>query len=293
MLVKRSIGEKFFDLFNILFMVLAMIVTLYPLLFVLFASLSEPQAVFESKGLLLFVKNPTVKAYGMVFENPNILNGFKNTLLYVLLGTTINIVITSMGGYVLSRKKLLWGKTMMLLIIITMYMNGGLIPLFLVVKKLGMINTIWAMIIPGAISTWNLIIMRTSFMGLPDSLEESAKIDGANDIHIFVSIILPLSKPILAVMTLFYAVGHWNSWFSATIYLTHRSRFPLQVFLREILLLNIDPTNLVETNDLDALQTKTLVKYAVTIVATVPILVIYPFLQKYFVKGVLVGAIKG
>jgi putative aldouronate transport system permease protein len=293
--MRRSLGERVFDGLNITVMVVVMVVTLYPLLYVLFASLSTPEAIYRSKGLLLWPVDPTLGGYKLVFQNPSILSGYKNTIIYVVVGTTLNVLMTSLGAYVLSRKRLKLGKPLLLLIVFTMYFSGGLIPLFLIVRNLGLINRMWAILLPGAISTWNLLVMRTSFLTIPDSIEESAKIDGAQDFTILFRIIIPLSLPIMAVMTLFYGVSQWNSWFYAVIFLRDRAKYPLQLILREVLIMKVEGESmrLARTSDMQSVEMMGLIKYAVIIVATVPILCIYPFLQRYFVKGVMVGSIKG
>jgi putative aldouronate transport system permease protein len=297
MVVKKTIGEKIFDSINIIFMILIMIACAYPMLYVLFASISDPRALSQHQGILYRPLGFTLKGYKLVLDNPNITMGYVNTIFYVVVGTAVNLLVTSIGAYVLSRKNLFWGSFIMFLITFTMFFGGGLIPYYLTVQKLGLLNKRLALIIPGAISTWNLIVMRTSFMSIPDSLEESARIDGANDFTILFRIILPLSKATLAVMALFYAVGHWNEWFNAMIFLRNRKLYPLQLFLREILISN-DTKNMQEKiTDISQLgeqdMYKSLVQYCTVIVATVPILFIYPFLQKYFVKGVMIGSIKG
>ncbi|MFU0799298.1 MAG: carbohydrate ABC transporter permease [Xylanivirga thermophila] len=296
MINKRTTGEKVFDVINVIIMILLMISCLYPMLYVLFASISDPKALSQHRGILLKPLGFTLKGYDLVFSNPNISSGYINTIFYVIIGTAINIFMTSLGAYVLSRRDLYWRKLITFLITFTMFFGGGLIPYYLLVQKLGLINTRAAMIIPGAVSTWNLIVMRTSFLSIPDSLEESARLDGANDFTILFKIILPLSKATIAVMTLFYAVGHWNEWFNAMIFLRDRELFPLQLILREILITNDtkDMTIITDASQLGEQDIyKSLVQYCTIIVATVPILFIYPFLQKYFVKGVMIGSVKG
>jgi putative aldouronate transport system permease protein len=296
MIIKKSLGEKIFDALNVVLLTLLMIVSIYPLLYVLFASFSDPARLIQHRGLMFKPLGFTLQGYKLVFEYPVLLSGYANTIFYVVVGSAVNLLMTSMGAYVLSRKNLFWGKSMMFLITFTMFFGGGLIPTYLVVQSLGLIDTRWALIIPGAIGTWNLIVMRTSFMSIPDSLEESARIDGANDFTILFRIILPLSKATLAVMTLFYAVGHWNSWFGAMIYLRDRKLYPLQLILREILISN-DTKGLQVVKDASSVSNqdayKSLVQYCTIVVATVPILFVYPFLQKYFVKGVMIGSVKG
>jgi len=273
---------------------------LYPFLYVVFASFSNPELLVKHKGLLLLPEGFTLQGYTFVFRNPNIYSGYLNTIYYVVVGTLYNMVMTCLGAYVLSRKDWLLKTPMMVMITFTMFFSGGLIPSFILVKNLGMMNTRAALIIPGAISTYNMIIMRTSFMQIPSGLEESAKLDGANDLQILWHVVLPVSKAVLAVITLFYAVGHWNSWFNASIYLRKRELFPLQLILREILIENntsamLDNASAQTLQDLATNKAwyKELVQYSTIVVSTVPILFIYPFVQKYFVKGVMIGSIKG
>lgn len=293
--VKRSLGEKVFAVFNGLVMTFLMIICLYPVLYVVFASLSEPLKLFQHEGLLLRPMGFTLKGYELVLKDPRIVTGYTNTLIYVVAGTTINLFLTSLGAYVLSRKNVLLNNFFMFIAVFTMFFSGGLIPLYLQVQGLGLMNNRMAMILPRAVSTYNLIIMRTSFMGIPDSLEESAKIDGANHFTILFRIILPLSKAVIAVMVLFYGVTYWNSWFSAVLYLRDRSKFPLQIVLREILLMNATDNMTIDSSigqgDISAY--KYLIQYATIVVATLPILTLYPFIQKHFTKGVMVGAVKG
>ncbi|MDN5276308.1 MAG: putative aldouronate transport system permease protein [Clostridiales bacterium] len=302
MVTKKTVGERIFNCINIIFLTILAIACLYPMLYVLFASLSHPIELMKHRGLILRPLGFTIEGYKLVFKNPSITTGYLNTLFYVTAGTAINLFMTSLGAYVLSRKNVLWKNTIAFMITITMLFSGGLIPFYLLVKSLGMVNTRWALIIPGAISTYNLFVMRTSFASIPDSLEESAKIDGANDFIILFRIILPLSKAVLAVMTLFYAVGHWNAWFNAMIFLRKRELFPLQLILREILIANDmqSMSNLeglvdvsVQANADIVYFARLLVQYCTIIVATLPILFLYPFVQKYFVKGVMIGSLKG
>ncbi len=287
-----TFGEKLFDVVNIIFMILLCFVTLYPFLYVLFSSLSDPAAVSQHRGLLFWPKGIQWESYKMVFNNPMITSGYKNTLLYVSAGTTINLFFTALGAYVLSRKGFYFRNHMMFFIVITMVFNGGLIPTFLLVNKLGMLNTAWALLIPSAINTFNLIIMRTAFQSVPVSLEESAKIDGANEWVILFRMIIPLSMPVISVMILWYAVGHWNSYFSALIYLRSRELYPLQLVLREILVTNSTDSMMTGAGAADKEPIGETIKYATIIISTLPILCLYPFLQKYFVKGVMIGALK-
>jgi putative aldouronate transport system permease protein len=296
MAYKRSIGEKTFDRFNVILLTLLVIVCVYPFLYVLFASFSDPYQLMQHRGLLLKPLGFTLKGYTLVFQNPSIMTGFMNTLFYVIVGTAISVLLTAMSAYVLSRKNLMLGKPLMMMITITMFFSGGLIPFFLQVQRLGLQNSRWAIILPSALSVWNLIVLRTAFADVPDSLIESAKIDGANDFTILFRIIMPVAKASIAVIALFYAVSQWNSWFNAMIFLSDRSKYPLQLILREILISNDMremmnlPKNSAQFIQADAY--KTLIKYSTVVVSTIPILCVYPFLQKYFVKGAMIGSIK-
>lgn len=292
--IKKSAGEIAFNILNVAVMLVMIIITLYPFIFVLMSSLSNSTQLMSHTGLLLKPLGFTAEAYKMVFRNPNILSGFGNTFFIVIVGTVVNLTVTCLGAYVLSRKGVPWTRPIMLAIVFTMFFSGGLIPSYLLVNNwLGLGDSLAAVIIPGAISTWNLIILRTSFGALPDGLIESARIDGAQDFTILFRIVIPLSMPVIAVMILFYSVGHWNSWFSAMIYLRDRSLFPLQLILREILIQNSTQfmSSDAAAGDVEAVGES--IKYATIMIATLPILVVYPFLQKYFVKGVMIGSIKG
>jgi len=289
---KRSAGELTFDLFNTVLMLALIATTLYPFIYVLFASLSDAVELMKHRGIMWAPQGFSLEAYRTVLTNENIVGGYRNTIFYVVVGSAFNLLMTSLGAYVLSRRNVMLKKQLMIMIMITMFFGGGLIPTYLLINDLGLYNTRGALIIPAAINTWNLIVMRTSFQAVPYSLEESARIDGANDFTILFRIIIPLSLPVLAVMTLFYAVGHWNSYFSALIYLTDASKFPLQLVLREVLLTNNMEEMLTGIPSDARHQVAQTIKYATIMVATVPILVLYPFLQKYFVKGVMIGSLK-
>ncbi|GLI10303.1 putative ABC transporter permease protein YtcP [Paenibacillus tyrfis] len=293
MLNQRTISEKCFDAGNIVFLTLLMVLTVYPIVYVAFASVSDAASLMAHKGMLWKPLGFSLEAYASVFNNPMILKGYGNTLFVVIVGLAFNLSLTAFGAYALSRKSLRYRKPLMLFIVFTMFFSGGLIPFYFTVKGIGLADSLWALIIPHAINTFNLIIMKTSFEAIPDSLEESAKIDGANDFVILFRIMLPLSMPVIAVMMLYYGVSHWNSWFHAMIFLQDRSLYPLQLVLREILLQGEASSMAVGATDSDVAMLSVTLKYATIIVATVPILFVYPFLQKYFVKGALVGAIKG
>jgi putative aldouronate transport system permease protein len=289
---KLSLGERTFDIINSLMLILLCVAMLYPFLYIAFASFSSASLLVAHRGLLFMPLGFSLEAYKAVFDNPMIGIGYRNTILYVVAGTCINIVMTSLGAYVLSRRNLYFKNSIMFMIVITMFFHGGLIPSYLLVNNLGLLDTPWALLIPAAINTWNLIIMRTSFQAVPASLEESAKIDGANDIVILMRVVIPLSMPVIAVMILFYSVGHWNSWFSAMMYIRTRELNPLQVILREILITNSNDNMLTDVGASDKFMITETIKYATVIIATIPILALYPFLQRYFVKGVMIGSLK-
>lgn len=286
-----GIGARIFDWCNVVFMLLLAFIMLYPMYNILVVSISSAEYIY--RGEVNFIpKGINFDAYKMVFENESIWVSFKNSVVYTVVGTAINVVCSAMCAYPLSRKDFYGRGFFTFFVALTMFISGGMIPSYLVVNQLRLINTIWAIVLPGAISTYNMIIMRTFFQNIPTSLTESAYLDGANDIQILFKVILPLSMPIIATMTLFYAVGHWNSYFQAMIYLNSKSKFPLQVLLREIIVAG----NMAEESaDLSANMQIIAInfKYAVIIITIVPILVVYPFLQKYFTKGVMIGAIKG
>ena len=291
--IKTTAGEKVFSVGNYTFMALLMLIMVYPMWYVLMASFSDAVRLSAHEGLLLKPLGFTLDAYKLMAKNPMILRGYGNTLFILALGLVFNMTLTCMGAYVMSRTNVLFGKAITMMIIFTMYFSGGLIPFYLTVKQLGMENSLLALIVPSAINTFNLIIMRTSFAAIPSSLEESARLDGAGHITILVRIIVPLSKATMAVIALYYAVAHWNSWFNAMIFLTDRKLFPLQLILREILIQNDTSSMTQMVNIGESSFIGETIKYAVIIVSVVPILCVYPFVQKYFVKGVMIGAVKG
>ncbi|NOU65447.1 ABC transporter permease subunit [Paenibacillus sp. LMG 31461] len=289
--MKLTRGERTFGYINMLFMLVLCAVTLYPFLYVALASLSDATSLLQQRGIMLKPAGFDLGAYKAVFQNPMIVKGYQNTLIYVILGTAINLLMTAIGAYVLSRPNLYFKNIIMFFIVVTMVFHGGLIPSYLLVNDLGMMNTMWAILIPGAINTFNMIIMRTSFQGIPISLEESARMDGAGDWKILFRIVIPLSMPVIAVMILWYAVGHWNSYFNALVYLRNREAYPLQLVLREILISNNTDSMMSGGGD-DKYAIGETIKYAAIMVSTLPIICLYPFLQKYFVQGVMIGAIK-
>ncbi|WP_373430057.1 carbohydrate ABC transporter permease [Paenibacillus sp. GD4] len=290
-----SRGDRVFDAVNTLLLILITVIVMYPLLFVLSASVSEPSVVARGQ-LWLLPKGINFVGYERVFQNKEILSGYMNTIVYTLVGTAINLVLTICAAYPLSRADFRGRHVITAFIVFTMFFSGGLIPTYLLVKKLGMLNTLWAMVIPNAIAVYNVIIMRTFFQSsIPFEIQEAASIDGCSNFRILLRVVLPLSMPIIAVMVLFYAVGHWNAFFQALIYLSDRGKYPLQLILREILIQG-QMAAMIDMAD-DSLAKKLMevevIKYAVVVIANLPVLLLYPFLQKYFVKGVMIGALKG
>ncbi len=291
--IKRSAGEKTFSVFNYIFMIFIMFIMLYPLWYVLVASFSDAVKLSGHSGLLFKPIGFTFDAYNLMFKNPMILKGYGNTLFVLIVGLVFNMLLTSMGAYFMSRKNVLFNKPITLMIIFTMYFTGGMIPFYLTVIELGLKNSLFSIILPGAVSTFNLIILRTAFASIPEALEESARLDGASHWRIMTQIVLPLSKASLSVIALYYAVQHWNAWFNAMLFLDKKELFPLQLVLREILITNDTSSMTQMVNVGDSSFIGETIKYAVIVVSVVPILCIYPFIQKYFEKGVMIGAVKG
>jgi len=291
--IREGPAERLFGLATVVFLVALMAVTLYPLLYVLFASLSNAGDLTQHRGALFAPLGLTFEAYRRVLQNPLILSGYRNTLFIVIVGTGLNVFLTALGAYALSRRNVLFRNPAMFLIVFTMFFSGGLIPTYLLVSQtLHLGNTLWALIIPGAVQALNLIIMRTAFLSVPSALEEAARIDGANDWTILFRIYLPLSWPVVAVMILFYGVAHWNAFFSALVYIRDPDLYPLQLVLREILISSNVQNMATDVSSGDVAAIGETIKYATIIVATLPILLVYPYLQRYFVKGVVIGAIK-
>ena len=292
MLYDRSIGSRLFDGLNIVFLILVVCATLYPLYYIAVVSLSDGNAVLRGE-VGFFPVGLTLDSYKLVMEGETIPRSLLNSVLYTTVGTLVNLSFTALCAYPLSRPYFSGRKVFTWMVTVTMFFSGGLIPLYLLVMNLGLLNTMWALVLPAAISPWNMFIMRTYFQGIPEEMYEAAIIDGANDLQILGKIVLPLAKPIMATLLLFYAVGHWNSWFNALIFLDEKSKFPIQLIIRSIVVLG----QFEQTSEIDATADfmvieKTL-KYATIMVSTLPILAVYPFVQKYFVKGVMIGAIKG
>jgi putative aldouronate transport system permease protein len=287
-------SDFWFTVILYMFVTCITLFVLLPLLNVLSSSFSNPSLVAQGK-IIFWPEQWTLQSYAKVFANNSVWSGYGNTLLYTALGTCINLVLTVLAAYPLSRIDLKGGKIILGLLIFTMYFHGGMIPTYLVVKQLGMVNTVWAMVLPGAISTFNLIVMRTYFLNtLPKELQESAFIDGCSNTRYLWSIVIPICKPILAVIALYYAVHHWNDFFQALIYLSDPKKYPLQLVLRDILIASkVDDFATLDNGFTDRLFQAEGIKYAIIIVASLPMLILYPFMQRYFVKGALVGSVKG
>lgn len=288
--------DTLFDIVNYSILILIVITILYPLYFIIIASISDP-AMVGSGRVLFWPKGINFEGYKAIFRDRIIISGYRNSLIYMLLGTFINMFVTIPAGYSLSRKDLVGRDLIMFVFAFTMFFSGGLIPTYLIVRNLRMTNTIWAMVIPNAMSVYNMIISRTFFRAnIPDEMLEATQIEGCSNIRFFITIALPLSKALLAVIALFYGVSHWNAFFNAMIYLNKEELYPIQLVLRNILLENQARQEMMRDvleNLSTAEQKAELIKYGMIIVASVPVLMMYPFAQKFFIKGVMIGAIKG
>lgn len=293
MLHIKSKGAICFTIFNTLLMLGMAIACIYPFIYSIFASLSDSAQLSAHEGLLIKPLGLTLAAYKAAFSNPMIFSGYKNTLIVLVSALCLNMFLTMITAYALSRKEFAIRNAGMAFITVTMFFSGGLIPFYLTVKDLGLDNTLLALILPGAINAYNLIIMRTSFESVPESLYESARLDGATHFTVLFKIVIPLSMSTIAVIALYYAVAHWNAWFNAMVFLRDRSLFPLQLIMREILLSNDTNSMVTNISDADSVAVSETIQYAVMIIGTLPILMVYPFAQRYFVKGVMVGAVKG
>lgn len=293
--IRESNGDRLFNVLINTTLFLFTVSVLYPLIFIVSASISSPESVMSGK-VWLWPVDFSLEGYKAVFKHKLIGTSFLNSLFYTGVGTMINVVFTLMAAYPLSRKDFYIRNWIMALFVFTMLFSGGLIPSYLLVKDLGLLNTRWALLLPGAIGVWNVIIARTYFRTtFPDELLEAAQMDGCSDFKFVWRIVLPLSGPIIAVITLFYAVGHWNSFFNAMLYLKDQSMYPLQLVLREILVQNeVDSSMIVDVEEAMAREgLKELLKYSLIVVSTFPVLIIYPFIQKHFVKGMMIGSLKG
>ncbi len=286
-------SETVLGIINAAILFIAIAVCIYPMLYVLFASVSEPSQIIKNTSFLWHPLGFSMESYKSVMSYPMIAIGYKNTLLIMLLHLSLSMLLTVLGGYFMSRKKVMWQKPITVIIVASMFFSGGIIPMYLTVKGLKLTNTLLAMILPTALNTFNLILMRTGFDNLPESINESARIDGAGHMTILFRICVPLLKPTLAVIALYYAVQIWNSWFYASIFIDDRKFYPLQLVLREILISNDTASMTTAASSEDKEMVSETIKYSSIIVSTLPILCAYPFLQKYFVKGALTGAVKG
>lgn len=293
--IRESVGDRIFLGLIYIFLFCVLAVVIYPLIFILSSSFSSPQAVTSGR-VWLWPVDFSLMGYKVIFSNPAILTGYMNSFIYTVLGVTINIVMTVAIAYPLSKLTFVGRNVIMMILVFTILFSGGLIPTYLTVKVVGILDTRWAMVLPGALAVFQVIVARTFFQStIPKELGEAAELDGCSDIGFLWRVVLPLSKAILAVLILFYAVGNWNAYFDALIYLKSPELYPLQIILRNILILNsIDASSLVDANQMAARQgLRDLLKFSLIVVATVPILCIYPFVQKFFVQGIMIGSIKG
>ncbi|MCR2823040.1 carbohydrate ABC transporter permease [Lederbergia panacisoli] len=292
-IINNSKTDRFILLINKILLSIIVIVVIVPLLYVLLGSFLQPN-ILLTKGISLNPDHWTLDGYIRIFQDGSIIRGFLNSIFYAVGFTFVSITFTVLAGYSLSIDNLVGKKFFTIFFLFTMFFNGGMIPSYLVIRSLGLLNTPWAIILPGAVSVWNIVLTRTYFKGLPNELKEAAKIDGASDLMIFIKIILPLSKPIIFVIALFAFIGQWNAYFQAMIYLDDRSLYPLQLVLREILIQNeVQPGMIADQLARAEMQRiAEMIKYSSIVIASLPLLIMYPFFQKYFEKGVMVGSLK-
>lgn len=291
--MKTSLGDKIFVVINSAILICLCIITLYPIWYVFCASMTSNTYLVSHPGIMLWPHEVTFGAYKMAFSHPLLLSGYKNTLIVLAVSLPINILLTLFAGYFMASKDVMFKPLIQGLIMFTMFFSGGMIPAYLNVRSLGLYNSLWALILPGALSVYNSIICKTAIESVPESLKESAYIDGANDVIILFKIIVPLIKATLAVLLLYYGVAHWNAWFNASIYLKDNEKLPIQNIMRAILIANSNVLNSAAAENDQVNQFAEAIKYSTIILTTVPVLCIYPFIQKYFVKGVMIGAVKG
>ena len=291
-----SSSDRFFEIITYAFLLLIVIIVAYPLYYVLIASLSDPYDVYAGKTFFL-PSQFTLEGYKRVFQESAIAVGYINSIYYTVLGTAVSVALIITSAYALSKKNLPFRKVIMIFYVITMYFGGGLIPTYLVVSKTGLMNSVWALILPGGVAVYNVIVARTFFENsIPEDLYEAAQIDGSSNIGTFIRIALPLAKPIIAVMVIFTMVGYWNDWFTALIYMGEKSKYPLQLALRQILIQSQATATMIGNMDggyAEANRVTELIKFASIVVGSVPMLIAYPFVQKYFEKGFMAGAVKG
>lgn len=290
--MKETRGDKIFNVINCLFLGLMALIILYPLYFIIIASISDPDAVLAGK-VVLYPVQVTLSGFQKIIERQDIWRGYLNTIIYTLLTVVLSLIVTIPAGWALSRKTLPGKKLFMMYFIIPMFFGGGLIPFYNVMSSLGLINTIWAVILPSILSVWNLFMTKTFFeSSIPNGLIEAAKIDGAGHFRIFFSVVLPLAKAVIAVMALYYAVGQWNSYFNAMIFLQDESMYPLQLVLKEILIASESTVGGSGETILEQYRLANQLKYVSVIVSSLPVLMLYPFVQKYFAQGVMIGSLK-
>ena len=293
---KTLTSDRMFDIFNYTFLAILLVIVAYPLYYVLIASISDPYEVYAGKTFLLPSK-VTFEGYARVFKEKSIATGYINSIYYTVLGTVVSVALIITTGYCVSKKTLPFRKSIMMFYVFTMYFNGGLIPTYLVVAKMGLLNSVWSLILPGGVAVFNVIVCRTFFeSSIPEELYEAASIDGSSNLRTFFRIALPLSKPILAVMVIFTMVAYWNDWFTALIYMSEKSKYPLQLALRQILIQSQATATMMGNMDggyAEANKITELIKFSSIVVGAVPMLIAYPFVQKYFEKGFMAGAVKG
>ncbi len=291
--IRLGAGDKVFYTVNTIFLALMALIVLYPLYFIVIASISDPDAVLGGR-VVLYPVQLTLDGFRKILERADIWRGYLNTIIYTLLTVVLSLVVTIPAGWALSRRTLPGKKAFMIYFIIPMFFGGGLIPFYNVMSSLGLVNTMWSIVLPSILSVWNLFMTKTFFeSSIPDGLIEAAKIDGAGEYRVFTSLVLPLSKAILAVMALYYAIGQWNSYFNAMIFLQDETMYPLQLVLKEILIASESTVGGSGETILEQFRLANQIKYVSVIVSSVPVLLLYPFVQKYFSQGVMIGSLKG
>jgi putative aldouronate transport system permease protein len=291
--IGKSKADIAFDIANAIIMLVLMFITLYPMYYVICASVSNNVQLQANPGILWYPKGFNLGAFKLAFSHPLLVSGYKNILFILVVSLPLNIFMTLFCGYFLASKNVFFKKPILAFIMFTMFFSGGMIPAYLNIRSLGLYNTLWALIIPGAMSIYNTIICKTAIEAIPDSLSESAYMDGANDLQIIFRIVFPLIMPTIAVLLLYYGVAHWNSWFPASLYIKDNPKLPIQNVLRAVLIANSNILNSAAAADDKMDQFAETIKYAAIVITTVPVLCVYPFLQKYFVKGIMIGAVKG
>ena len=292
-LAMKTVGDRIFDVINCIVLTILALVMLYPLLYVVFCSFSDADQLTAHTGLLFWPVGYSLKAYESVLSNYYILTGYRNTVFILLLGVPTNLILTTLGAFVLSRRELEFRRPFMLLIMFTMYFSGGMIPGYLNIKSLGLLDTFWVLVFPTVLSTYNMILMKSFFQSMPRELEESAYVDGANDLVVLIKIVLPLSKAMLATIALFYAVSRWNGFMDAILYINDESMYTIQLRLRQLIQSSQVSSMMEEIPEMKEDLIAETIKAACMVFSMIPVMIIYPWLQKYFVKGVMIGSVKG